>query len=152
MSVVLNEDSSSLCFNMTTIHNCIILCPQWWLLVSKLKHDNHPQVMLAMTRTGRRRCGRRSLGSRSRLSCKKENNNMKYFGETDLRAGAQLWGEEVLELCGEGGACAQLGSYTAAGKSHTTAGENCIDYKRPSWCLTTLIAKLRTCKQKRVRR
>ena len=139
---------------MTTIHNCIILCPQWWLLVSKLKHDNNPQVMLAMTRTGRRRCGRRSLGSRFRLSRKKENNNMKYFGETDLRAGAQLWGEEVLELCGEGGACAQLGSYTAAGKSHTAASENCIGYpnKWPSWCLTSFIAKLRTCKQKRVRR
>ena len=68
---------------------------------------------------------------------------MKYFGKADLRAGAQLRGEEVLELRGEGGACAQLGSYTAAGKSHTAAGkrhtashravENCIGYpnKRP---------------------
>ena len=46
---------------------------------------------------------------------------MKYFGEADLRAGAQLRGEEVLELCGEGGACAQLGSYTAAGESQTAA-------------------------------
>ena len=59
---------------------------------------------------------------------------MKYFGKADLRAGAQLRGEEVLELCGEGGACAQLGSYTAAGKSHKAAGEDCIGHpiKRPS--------------------